>query len=139
MQAIKSKCSIQPLHCEINASCTRAEGHAELLIKYCQRCLRRCSDSQQGKRDWQVWLNANIESVSCPTALLHVFLQEIADKVLGIVRDFIKSLIIEVPRGRGDVGQGLVVVVSHEGRKPADPAVEQTDGHKETVSVCKWN
>lgn len=32
-------------------------------------------------------------------SLLHIFLEQIADEVLGIIGDFIKRLIIEIPGG----------------------------------------
>lgn len=53
--------------------------------------------------------------------LLHVFLQQVGDEVLGGVRYFIKGLVLKVPGGRGDVGQRLIVVVAHERRQTAQP------------------
>lgn len=39
-----------------------------------------------------------------PRLLLHIFLQQVTDEVLGIVGDLIERLIIKVPGGRSDVG-----------------------------------
>lgn len=53
--------------------------------------------------------------------LLHVLLQQVGDEVFAVVGDFVEGLVLEVPGGRGDVGQSLVVVVAHEGRQTAQP------------------
>ena len=62
----------------------------------------------------------------CEGSALHVLLQQVGDEVLGVIRDLVKGLILKVPGGRGHVGQGLVVVVPHEGRETAHPGGESS-------------
>lgn len=46
---------------------------------------------------------------------------EIGDKVLGLIGDALKGLLVEVPVGSQDVVQCLGVIVTQEGGEAAEP------------------
>ena len=44
--------------------------------------------------------------------------EELRDEILGFLGDAVELLSVEVPSGRGDVGQRFLFRVPHKGRQP---------------------
>lgn len=55
----------------------------------------------------------------------HVFFEQTADQVFGVLWDLIEGFIVKVPGSGGDIRQRLVIVITHKGRETAHPAREK--------------
>lgn len=54
-----------------------------------------------------------------------VFVKQGTDETLGLIRDLLKALLIKLPLGSCDQGQGLCVIVTLEGRLTTQSEEEQ--------------